>query len=241
MGLKTDQLEMAAVSNVPLKRKSIAGAKRVVKEKPQQQPPTRRSKRTRGEAVEAYISDDIQPVVEVDRSTQQNNPRIEGEISFNADTKEFFEDKKQDIITIETNPEYQNLSIPIPSGSCKVTDGMVFSIAVHPSPIKLISGTFILLTHLTSYYYKAIGDKYGTLAFWDLNDTLSQSQTSFIDFPPLVHSLKAHTKPISKIIYHPGDTNKVFTSSYDCSIRMMDIVNGKSVEVFVNFLVCPLC
>jgi len=46
--------------------------------------------------------------------------------------------------------------------------------------------------------------------------------------------LNAHTKTITYSQYSPTDSNLLFTSSYDGSIRYLDLNRAKSIEAFVD-------
>jgi len=59
--------------------------------------------------------------------------------------------------------ELQEYKIPIPFWSVKVTQEMIYSIDIHPSPTKLLA---------------VAGEKKGFLALWDMSDTLEKCQVS---------------------------------------------------------------
>jgi WD40 repeat protein len=105
-----------------------------------------------------------------------------------------------------------SLSNPIPfNGSVKVTKDMIVSIECHPSSQKILA---------------MVGSKKGELALWDISDTLEKSlanpeATEQVD--PVVVSFKPHRGPIAKIIHDKDDLNHVYTSSFDGSIKMLDL------------------
>jgi WD40 repeat protein len=53
------------------------------------------------------------------------------------------------------------------------------------------------------------------------------------DIPdPVISAFKTHARTISSFVFSPIDHNAVFTSSYDSSIRKMDLEKGMSVQVY---------
>ncbi|GBC32820.2 WD repeat-containing protein [Rhizophagus irregularis DAOM 181602=DAOM 197198] len=100
--------------------------------------------------------------------------------------------------------------------SVKVTPERIYCISVHPSKDKILVSA---------------GDKQGSLGFWDVNEINvneygnGECQTFMFD---------AHTKTITCSQYSPTDSNLLFTSSYDGSIRYLDLNQAKSIETFVS-------
>ncbi|KAJ3213377.1 WD repeat-containing protein 76 [Dinochytrium kinnereticum] len=144
-------------------------------------------------------------------------------ISVSLKRKASSDDDTSDTAPTPTNhPNYKSLSIPIPEGTVKVTKEMIYTIAMHPSVDKLIAG---------------VGDKTGAVAFWDVSDLLDRLATGpkeEEEVEPLVVSFKPHARPVSKIMYRPGDPNRILTSSYDGSIRCMEINAQMFDEVYVH-------
>lgn len=92
------------------------------------------------------------------------------------------------------------------NGSVKVVKDMIYTVEFHPSPTKLLA---------------VVGDKHGTLAIWDVNDTLEKSRSSpDEEVDPIVYSFKPFKRAVSKIMYTSHDLNKIFMSSHDGSIRV---------------------
>lgn len=53
------------------------------------------------------------------------------------------------------------------------------------------------------------------------------------DLPdPVISAFKTHARTITSFVFSPIDANAVFTSSYDSSIRKLDLDKGVSVQVF---------
>lgn len=197
------------------------------------QEPRRVSLRARGQDPDGTMAKSIQQESEQRMALeQQQKQRIKGTIDLKNDADD---EEKLDLAfleqlqslneePIEISKEFvvaknnlQDYKISIPLGSVKVTKEMVYSIEFHPSPSKLIA---------------FVGEKKGYLALWDVSDTLSQCETVVDDeIDPVVHLFKPHTRSISKIMHHPTDLNKIFTSAYDGSVRVFDVVAQKFDEV----------
>lgn len=100
--------------------------------------------------------------------------------------------------------------------SVKVTPERIYCMSVHPSKDKILA---------------SVGDKQGSLGFWDVNEINvdeygnGECQTFMFD---------AHSKTITCSQYSPTDSNLLFTSSYDGSIRYLDLNQAKSIEAFVH-------
>lgn len=53
------------------------------------------------------------------------------------------------------------------------------------------------------------------------------------DYPdPVISAFKTHARTITSFVFSSVDANAVYTSSYDSSIRKMDLEKGTSVQVF---------
>lgn len=53
------------------------------------------------------------------------------------------------------------------------------------------------------------------------------------DIPdPVISAFKTHARTITSFVFSPEDANAVYSSSYDSSIRKMDLEKGVSVQVF---------
>lgn len=89
------------------------------------------------------------------------------------------------------------------------------------------------------------GDKMGNLGFWDISDSIERFPSNSDDgttgvgdqeeFVPHVATFKPfNNKPISKIVFNPANLNQVFLSSYDASLRLMDIETSTFKELYVH-------
>ena len=104
-----------------------------------------------------------------------------------------------------------NLTHVEDKSSVKVTPDRIYCISVHPSKDKILASA---------------GDKQGSLGFWDVSEfDIDEPKTFMFD---------VHTKTISCSQYSPTNSNLLFTSSYDGSIRYLDLNQAKSMEAFVD-------
>ncbi|GJJ72118.1 hypothetical protein EMPS_04475 [Entomortierella parvispora] len=112
----------------------------------------------------------------------------------------------------------QNLRIKGPWPTAKVCQGRIYCMAVHENKDKiLVCG----------------GDIDGNLGFWDLNEDLADDYEPEYDEEPNIYSYKAHSRTLSSMQYSPTDPTKLFTSSYDGSIRYLDLVKQQFIESYV--------
>jgi len=98
----------------------------------------------------------------------------------------------------------------------KVTPERIYCISVHPSKDKILASA---------------GDKQGSLGFWDIGET-KVNKYGFEECQTFM--FKAHTNTITYSQYSPTNSNLLFTSSYDGSIRYLDLNRAKSIEAFVD-------
>ncbi|XP_005103511.1 WD repeat-containing protein 76 [Aplysia californica] len=91
----------------------------------------------------------------------------------------------------------------------KVVPGRVFSVSWHPSPSCLLT---------------AAGDKYGHVGLWNVGSSGRDDVESVLVFKP-------HIKPVSHLFFQPGH-HKLFSCSYDATLRCGDFEKGVFDEVF---------
>ncbi|KAJ3306369.1 hypothetical protein HDV03_005336 [Kappamyces sp. JEL0829] len=124
---------------------------------------------------------------------------------------------------LENEPKnsFQDYKNPIAfNGSVKVAREMIYAIDCHPSATKILA---------------VVGDKKGSVGIWDVSDTIAKSQTGpEEEVEPNVITFKPHSRSISRIMHTTTDLNRVYTSSYDGSVRVMDINKQKFEEVYVH-------
>ncbi|RZC73656.1 hypothetical protein C5167_049136 [Papaver somniferum] len=67
------------------------------------------------------------------------------------------------------------------------------------------------------------GNKAGSLALWDMDADLKEDKEEQIGNYDGIYLYDPHTAPISGIVIQPFSLSKVYTSSYDGCIRLMDV------------------
>ena len=85
-----------------------------------------------------------------------------------------------------------------------------------------------------------VGDKAGTVVIWDVKAShLHQSQDEEDDVIERLdnglHEFKPHSRPVSCLKFDPSNSNNLYSSSYDGSIRCMNIVEQKFEEVTFKY------
>jgi WD40 repeat protein len=93
-------------------------------------------------------------------------------------------------------------------GVSKVTPDRIYAVAAHPNADKLVV---------------AAGDKSGNLGLWNVDDQAGETGGVVLYEP--------HTRTINSLEFHPQDPSKLYTSSYDGTVRMMDM--GKNSFDFI--------
>jgi len=97
-----------------------------------------------------------------------------------------------------------------------ITPERIYYIAMHPSPVKPLVFA---------------GDKVGNLGIWDVFGSVEGDDEDH-NPTPLVTSYKVHSRTISQFIFSPTDATKLYTSSYDTTIRVLDLSTGVATEVY---------
>jgi len=103
----------------------------------------------------------------------------------------------------------------------KITPDRIYCMAFHPTPEKPLVFA---------------GDKLGNLGLFDGSQRISDvkdeddevDQTS----SPAITTFKLHSRTISTIHFTPSQPHVLFTSSYDSSIRKLDLEKGVAAEVY---------
>ncbi|KAL7418571.1 hypothetical protein Q5752_007029 [Cryptotrichosporon argae] len=112
------------------------------------------------------------------------------------------------------------------SANAKVTSERVFTMTVHPEKTKCVV---------------LVGDKYGQLGIWDAlgpapekkEDEDGTGQGEEDDGEGRIWRVQAHARnSITCMRVDPADGAKLYTSSYDCSLRRLEFDSLKSTEVF---------
>ncbi|KAF9098867.1 hypothetical protein BGX23_004959 [Mortierella sp. AD031] len=114
--------------------------------------------------------------------------------------------------------QVQALKIRGPWPTVKVCQGRIYCMAIHENRDKvLVCG----------------GDVDGNLGFWDLDESQADDYEPEPEEEPNIYNYKAHSRTLSSMQYSPTEPNKLFTSSYDGSIRYLDLVQQKFIESYV--------
>ncbi|KAG0359935.1 hypothetical protein BG005_011805, partial [Podila minutissima] len=114
--------------------------------------------------------------------------------------------------------QVQSLKLRGPWPTVKVCQGRVYCMAIHQNREKiLVCG----------------GDIDGNLGFWDLDESHADDYEPELEEEPNVYSYKAHSRSLSSMQYSPTDPTKLFTTSYDGSVRYLDLVKQQFLEAYV--------
>ncbi|KAG6012458.1 hypothetical protein E4U54_007529 [Claviceps lovelessii] len=104
----------------------------------------------------------------------------------------------------------------------KITPQRVYALGFHPTEDKPIVFA---------------GDKEGTVGIFDASQTPPDLDDDDDDDDkahslPDIAAFKTHSRTVTSFVFSATDPNAVYTSSYDSSIRKMDLEKGTSVQVF---------
>lgn len=129
---------------------------------------------------------------------------------------DFFEQIKQreqgqslDLKKVREDFEKVELYRKVPPSSIKASYNRITTMHFHPSETdRLVSA----------------GDTNGSLGLWSVDETTADGEAQ-------ITILKPHGRSISKITHNPVNAAELLTSSYDGSVRLLDIKQLKSTEV----------
>ncbi|KAG5988924.1 hypothetical protein E4U43_004608 [Claviceps pusilla] len=103
----------------------------------------------------------------------------------------------------------------------KITPQRVYALGFHPTEDKPIVFA---------------GDKEGAVGIFDASQTPPDPDDDDDDDKahtlPDIAAFKTHSRTVTSFVFSATDSNAVYTSSYDSSIRKMDLEKGTSVQVF---------
>ncbi|OLL25599.1 DNA damage-binding protein CMR1 [Neolecta irregularis DAH-3] len=103
----------------------------------------------------------------------------------------------------------------------KITPDRIYSLQMFPTPDRRIV---------------LAGDKLGNLGIWDVDGSRSDPDNEDDEKAtelPLIHQFKLHASTISSFVNDPHSIQKLYTASYDSTIRSLDLVTGVSTEIYV--------
>lgn len=102
----------------------------------------------------------------------------------------------------------------------KITPQRVYALGFHPTQDKPIIFA---------------GDKEGAVGVFDGSQTVPEVDDDDEDVnapDPVISAFKTHARTITSFVFSPSDANAVYSSSYDSSIRKMDLDKGVSSHVY---------
>jgi WD40 repeat protein len=104
----------------------------------------------------------------------------------------------------------------------KITPERIYSMSFHPTPDKALVFA---------------GDKLGSLGLFDASQPAVKNEDDDgdeldSDYAPAITTFKPHTRTISTIHFTPTQPQAVYTSSYDSSIRKIDLEKSMSTEIY---------
>ncbi|PFH58690.1 hypothetical protein XA68_13345 [Ophiocordyceps unilateralis] len=102
----------------------------------------------------------------------------------------------------------------------KICPQRIYSLGFHPSVEKPIVFA---------------GDKEGALGVFDGSQTCPEvfDDDEATDRPePVISAFKTHARTITSFVFSPIDENAIYSSSYDSTIRRLDLAKGVSTQVF---------
>jgi WD40 repeat protein len=98
----------------------------------------------------------------------------------------------------------------------KITPERVYALKFHPTEDKPLIFA---------------GDKVGNVGIFDASQTGAEANAENDDPEPSITAYNIHSKSITSLVI-PADGNSLYTSSYDSSIRRLDLQKGVAVEVY---------
>ncbi|KAI5476495.1 WD repeat protein [Pseudohyphozyma bogoriensis] len=117
----------------------------------------------------------------------------------------------EDATEAEVEALQEQLNTIVFRGIAKVVPERIYSIAVHPSTTKDIVFA---------------GDKQGAVAYWDA----TAAAEGDLESSPHYY-WKAHQHTVADLKFAPNDPTRLYSASYDATIRRTDLNTGRSEEV----------
>ncbi|KAF4446159.1 hypothetical protein F53441_10135 [Fusarium austroafricanum] len=102
----------------------------------------------------------------------------------------------------------------------KITPQRVYALGLHPT----VSKPLVFA-----------GDKEGNMGIFDASQTAPEVNDEDEDASvpdPVISAFKTHSRTITSFVFSPDEPNSVYTSSYDSSIRRLDLNKQTSVQVW---------
>ncbi|KAK1254820.1 hypothetical protein MKX08_008815 [Trichoderma sp. CBMAI-0020] len=100
----------------------------------------------------------------------------------------------------------------------KITPQRIYALSFHPTEDKPIVFA---------------GDKEGAMGVFDGSQTAPEVDDDDEHVPdPVISAFKVHARTITSFAFSQADANSIYSSSYDSSIRKLDLGKGTSIQVF---------
>ncbi|KAK9448030.1 WD40-repeat-containing domain protein [Limtongia smithiae] len=124
----------------------------------------------------------------------------------------------KDIVQLRKDMSGMKLYNRFVPNDIKITPERVYHIEFHPSAAKRIV---------------LAADKIGHLGVWDVDSAkTTTNDDDEEEEQPQLYLYKVHARTVSHFTFAPGVHDKVYTASYDGSIRCVDFKSGLSTEVY---------
>lgn len=120
-----------------------------------------------------------------------------------------------------------------PPNEIKITDQRIYSLGFHPTADKPLVFA---------------GDKLGSLGIFDASQRMAPADVKKENgikqeddegdaseeesAKPVINSFKCHTRTISSFQFSPSNPSQLYTSSYDSSLRLLDLTKSTSIEIY---------
>lgn len=127
--------------------------------------------------------------------------------------------------TSSLHSQISSLSVDNVTSVAKVVPERIYAVAFHPSPHKIIS---------------VAGDKKGHVGFWDIDATSTQDDSVVASSAGItsntegVHLFKPHSGAVANLEWN-RDGTKLFSVSYDSTVRMFDMEKQSFTEMFAAY------
>lgn len=211
----------------PASQRSVKAAQD--KKKSTEELPRRKSRRLEGVKIEdeydvakAQLEDEVKLKVERERARKEGEIKLQqvvgegkweqaldilGSFGSKLSQGDFFDSiPVTDKTLAAAREEFANLTLD--ERDFKLTQARIYSIAFHPSAEK----PMVLA-----------GDKTGELGIWDTSRPDDEGALSF----------QTHTGSIATILVDPENPTRIYTASYDGSVRKLELPAAKSTEAFI--------
>lgn len=162
--------------------------------------------------------DEVEEVEDAIDETDLRNVKILQSLGERFSAGDFYDDIREkeqnepsDLKKVRDEFENKKMYTKVPPPAIKATNQRISSLHFHPSEKDRLV---------------IAGDTSGFLGLWTVD-----AQPDDDDNSPVITFVKPHGRMVSKILHNPTNPEHIVTSSYDGSIRTLDINKQKSSEV----------